>query len=184
MRLSPLLYAGLTLASCAAQAEASTCPSALGPAAQASCLISWGAGEGARALLTLKEQAQSTFGKDTPTRARLPNGSLAPATLSAKALRGRSLASGQVLELSCEKRAAPLPSRYGYASCELRFPKRAPNPHARDYPALIGEQPSWRLGASESGELEPGLIALDPARPLSELLIQKPAAAARQAKAP
>jgi len=112
----------------------------------------------------LGEAVFSAIAPRTEVQIELPNGALITGKATRKLLVDRTVQPGQVLTLTCAVNNPALAGEYGYAACELKFPRVAPRPASTDYYEREGRQPSWGFGASRNGLPDPDLLTLS--RPL------------------
>ena len=134
----------------------SLCDSAPDIGSKIACLAIAGAG----AVAVTASELSSALLSGTDVRVRLSNGSIQPAKLTRKGASGRIIHTNDVLDLDCNVNEKPYAGDYGYAHCDLKFPKRTPKPKSPDYYERIGEQPSWGFGANAEGIPEPSIIKL------------------------
>jgi hypothetical protein len=90
-----------------------------------------------------------------------------PGKLAQKVASGRTVKEGDVIGLVCKVNKTPYQGEYGYASCEMTFPKQKPRPSSHDYYQREGLQPTYGFGANSLGELTPGLLKVDQPVPLT-----------------
>lgn len=108
----------------------------------------------------LGEAVFSAIAPRTEVQIELPNGALITGKATRKLLVDRAVQPGQALTLACAVNNPMLAGEYGYAACELKFPRVAPRPTSTDYYEREGRQPSWGFGASSNGLTDPALLTL------------------------
>lgn len=112
----------------------------------------------------LGEAVFSAIAPRTEVQVELPNGTRITGKATRNLLVDRTVQPGQVLTLTCAVNNPLQAGEYGYAACELKFPRVAPRPTSTDYYEREGRQPSWGFGASRNGFTDPDLLTLS--RPL------------------
>ncbi len=137
-------------------AAESLCDSAADIGSKIACFALAGAG----AVTVTASELSSALLSGTDVRVRLSGGSIQPAKLTRKGASGRVIDTNDILDLDCTVNEKPYAGDYGYAHCNLKFPKRTPKPKSPDYYERIGEQPSWGFGANAEGIPEPSIIKL------------------------
>ncbi len=93
-------------------------------------------------------------------KVQLPDGVVLEGRLSALARGQRKVSAGDTLRLVCTPNAVPTVGEYGFAYCELHYPKVPARPSSPDYYERRGEQPSFSLGANAAGFTQPQVLEL------------------------
>ncbi len=96
-----------------------------------------------------------------PVKVQLPDGTMLEGRLSALARSQRKVSAGDTVRLVCSPNAVPTVGEYGFAYCELHYPKVPARPKSPDYYERRGEQSSFSFGANAAGFTQPQVLELD-----------------------